>query len=67
MRDAVVPCPKCKGDRVVLVGEVCEPCRRCKAQGLVPSPAFAVPLPPDDLEPHELAPWSAHYEPRGAA
>lgn len=67
MSDAVVKCPKCNGDRVVLVGELRVPCPFCKAQGLVAAPAFAIPLNRDDLEAHELAPWSAHYEPRGAA
>lgn len=46
--DAVMKCPACKGDRAVK-------CAKCAGWGLVPAPAFAVPLRRDPL------PWMEHF------
>jgi hypothetical protein len=66
--EPIVKCKSCRGEGIVEGPAACEPCR---GEGILPAPGFRQSAQPPDvraeLPPHELAPWSAWYQPAEAS
>lgn len=68
--DPVVRCPICRGEGLLSGAKQPRVCWRCQGHAVVVADWAKIPLPArpkaDELEPHELAPWSPHYAPRSS-